>query len=404
MNQKPTVQFSLIQGLMWGGYACIFAFASVYLLAKGFTNTQVGYIIAAGGAAAALMQPLAGAIADRSRKLILHRMIIILCLAQILISVLLLLTGSRLWITALFFPLLNAVLHVITPLTYSLGMFFIERGVPVNFGICRGIGSVSFALLSALLGILVNRINEDVVLYAFILLSLLMVFSTATFHFRDVDETKTAARDTASSGRVRLIRFLKTYRRFFLVLLGNTLVFISHTILTVYLYQVVTYHGYTSREMGFATTLAAMCELPALFGLTVLNRRKKAASLYRISLVFFFLKNLILYLAGSLPMIYFAMCMHLLGYGLYAGSSVLYVNDTVDTDYQSTGQALMTATCSVGTVAGSVLGGKLLDLTGVPGMLLVSGLSVLAGVIIVFVFSSPARTLVRKTDKTTEHS
>lgn len=275
MNQKPTVQFSLIQGLMWGGYACIFAFASVYLLAKGFTNTQVGYIIAAGGAAAALLQPLAGTIADRSRKLILHRMIIILCLVLILFSVLLLLSGSRLWITALLFPLLNALLHVITPLTYSLGMFFIERGVPVNFGICRGIGSITFALLSALLGVLVNRINEDVVLYAFILLAVLMIFSTATFHFKGVDETKTTSGDTVSSGRAGLFRFLKTYRRFIMVLLGNTLVFISHTILTVYLYQVVTYHGYTSREMGFATTLAALCELPALFGLSVLNRKKK---------------------------------------------------------------------------------------------------------------------------------
>ena len=396
MNQKPTVQFSLIQGLMWGGYACIFAFASVYLLAKGFTNTQVGYIIAAGGAAAALLQPLAGTIADRSRKLILHRMIIILCLVLILFSVLLLLSGSRLWITALLFPLLNALLHVITPLTYSLGMFFIERGVPVNFGICRGIGSITFALLSALLGVLVNRINEDVVLYAFILLAVLMIFSTATFHFKGVDETKTTSGDTVSSGRAGLFRFLKTYRRFIMVLLGNTLVFISHTILTVYLYQVVTYHGYTSREMGFATTLAALCELPALFGLSVLNRKKKTAGLYRISLVFFFLKNLILFLAGSLPMIYFAMCMHLLGYGLYAGSSVLYVNETVDTSYQSTGQALMTATCSVGTVAGSILGGKLLDMTGVPGMLFLSGLSVLAGVIIVFIFSSQRRIPVRK--------
>ncbi len=396
MNQKPTVQFSLIQGLMWGGYACIFAFASVYLLAKGFTNTQVGYIIAAGGAAAALLQPLAGTIADRSRKLILHRMIIILCLVLILFSVLLLLSGSRLWITALLFPLLNALLHVITPLTYSLGMFFIERGVPVNFGICRGIGSITFALLSALLGVLVNRINEDVVLYAFILLAVLMIFSTATFHFKGVDETKTTSGDTVSSGRAGLFRFLKTYRRFIMVLLGNTLVFISHTILTVYLYQVVTYHGYTSREMGFATTLAALCELPALFGLSVLNRKKKTAGLYRISLVFFFLKNLILFLAGSLPMIYFAMCMHLLGYGLYAGSSVLYVNETVDTSYQSTGQALMTATCSVGTVAGSILGGKLLDITGVPGMLFLSGLSVLAGVIIVFIFSSQRRIPVRK--------
>ena len=88
--------------------------------------------------------------------------------------------------------------------------------------------------------------------------------------------------------------------------------------------------------------------------------------------------------------------MHLLGYGLYAGSSVLYVNETVDTSYQSTGQALMTATCSVGTVAGSILGGKLLDMTGVPGMLFLSGLSVLAGVIIVFIFSSQGRVSARK--------
>ena len=47
MKYRPTIQYSMIQGIFWGCFALVFAFSSVYLLAKGFTNTQVGYVMAA---------------------------------------------------------------------------------------------------------------------------------------------------------------------------------------------------------------------------------------------------------------------------------------------------------------------------------------------------------------------
>jgi PPP family 3-phenylpropionic acid transporter len=86
-------------------------------------------------------------------------------------------------------------------------------------------------------------------------------------------------------------------------------------------------------------------------------------------------------------MIYFAMSLHILGYGLFAGISVIYVNETIAVQDQTRGQALMTMTVTLGAVIGSLLGGSLIDRIQVPGMLLVSGVIALIGTIIVSIFA-----------------
>ena len=88
----PTLRFCLIQGLFWGSFGCVFAFSSVYLLAKGFTNSQVGYILSAGSAVSVIMQPVVGSFVDKSKKMLLRSIPVILSAIAIGICTALLLT------------------------------------------------------------------------------------------------------------------------------------------------------------------------------------------------------------------------------------------------------------------------------------------------------------------------
>lgn len=63
--KNRTVGYSAVQGFFWTGYAGIMGFCSVYLLYAGFSNSQVGLLIAAAGLLSALLQPVAASYADQ---------------------------------------------------------------------------------------------------------------------------------------------------------------------------------------------------------------------------------------------------------------------------------------------------------------------------------------------------
>ena len=44
MKKHLSVRYGTIQGCYWMGYAALMGYASVYLLEKGFTNTQIGLL------------------------------------------------------------------------------------------------------------------------------------------------------------------------------------------------------------------------------------------------------------------------------------------------------------------------------------------------------------------------
>ncbi|MCR5427757.1 MAG: MFS transporter [Lachnospiraceae bacterium] len=405
----PTLRFCLVEALFWGGFGCVFAFSSVYLLAKGFTNSQVGYVLSAGSAVSVVLQPLVGSYVDRSRKMLLRSLPSALSAAAILTgAVLLLANGFAL--RAICYGLLVALMQILMPLLYSLGIHYMEKGVSIDFGMGRGTGSTAYAVVTTFLGTVVEKTGEHVVIILLMIILALMIAAILTFRFREADRTAGNAhsggkavsgriaeeRDpdnrTDKTGSTSLLAFFAANKRFTAVIAGCVLAFTSHNIITNYLFQIVDFHGYGSREMGYALSITAICEIPALFLLSQIMKKVSVSVLFRTSVLFMFIKNLVLYLATGLAMIYIAMGVQLLGFGLFAGISVYYVNETVAPADRTKGQTLMTATTSAGAVAGCLLGGLLLDGTGVGGMLLVSSVIALCGVIIVGIFAEDRKT------------
>ena len=65
----PTINYTLIQGSYWACYCAIVTFSSVYLLAQGFSNSQIGLVISVSGILSAILQPVISGMADRLKKL-----------------------------------------------------------------------------------------------------------------------------------------------------------------------------------------------------------------------------------------------------------------------------------------------------------------------------------------------
>ena len=81
-----TAKYAGIQGMYYSALVPVMAFASVFLLDRGFTNSQIGTLIALGNIGSAAMQLAIGQLAGRSRVFSIRAMVAALSAAVIALS------------------------------------------------------------------------------------------------------------------------------------------------------------------------------------------------------------------------------------------------------------------------------------------------------------------------------
>ena len=384
-----TMRYALVQGNFWMSYCVIFSFVSFYLLRKGFTNTQIGIVIAVASGFAALLQPIMGEALDQYERLTLHKATIALCIVILGAALCLFLLKLHEWVIAVLYGMMLTVLQILVPIINSLGMYYINRKVTLNFGIARGGGSLFYAIASVVVGKLIERYDESLLPLLIIGATLIFSLSVITFRFHTVEEVTNEKVNSTISRRET--SFYKRYPRFMLLVGAFIFIFICHNMLSNFILQMVQYHGAGSKALGIIGGIAAASELPTMFLFGCYMRKMTSDKLLKISGAFFALKALGSFLATNLWVLYGVQGLQMFGFALFAVASVYYVNEVIDEKDRVKGQAYVTMTMSVGTVLGSFLGGYLIDHTNVPGMLLAATLAGGIGAIGVFFFTEPVK-------------
>ena len=211
-------------------------------------------------------------------------------------------------------------------------------------------------------------------------LCLAAILTATAFCFPRTAEDAPEAETERASG---LGQFLRGSPRFCLLLAGAFLLFFGHNTLASYLYRVAQWKGNADAQ-GTATMLAALLELPILFGFPLLLRKAGSGSWLRLSGIFFTLRLLLTLLLPGTAGFYLAQCMQMGGFALYTVSSVYYVNEIIPVQDAVKGQSFLGAAGTIGAVAANVLGGALLDASGVPLLLTVCTIVSAAGAAIVW--------------------
>ena len=336
-QKNLTGPYACIQALYWMYFAAIMSFSGFFLLDGGFSNTQIGIIAAAAGIISALLQPVLASYADRPDSPSLKKLIQIFYMIQLLLGVGLFFSRSLI-LTGLLYGISIALLQLLTPFINALGMESINQGQQLNFGLARGMGSVAYAIICYVL--LANP-----------------------------------------------LLFFRKYKHFSLVLIGCIFIYLSHVLLNNFNFQIAQGKGGGSSEMGTASAIAAMCELPTLFLFGYIIKKIRCDILIRIAGIFFVLKSLGTLLAPGISVYYGVQILQMLGWGLMTAASVYYVNAVMEPEDAIKGQAYFTMTYTLGCVIGSFLGGVLIDFAGVNSMLIFATVSALFGAFIVFIFA-----------------
>ena len=403
MGKLLNIKYGCIHGTYWMYYGVAGSFASAFLLAKGCSNAEIGIILAVGNILAVFLQPLIADLADRSKKLSLVGVTQISTVLLMVLTLMLFVMKQKsaaLWVVYMF---IMAWMTTLQPLFNSLAFKLEETGVHINFGACRSVGSLAYAVLCAFLGTLVEAKGVGVLPLSgeIVLLMLLASLWVTKMQFDRMVGKKTGkqavsvlgecghvpAADAEEAEEINLALFVKRNKLFVVLNLAVIGVFFSNSILNNFMLQVVEGVGGTSEDMGRIFSVMAFLEIPALFFFDKIKERFSCQLILKFAAICFTLKVLLIYLAESVTMIYVAHLLQTLSFGLFLPAMVSFIGEVMAKGEAVKGQALYTVMTTASSMLASVLGGIMLDVSGPGFMLLVStivtGLGALVLVLIV---------------------
>lgn len=384
-------------------YAVVSSFASVFLLAKGYANAQIGVTLAAANILAVILQPLTANLADRSQKIGAIGISAVMTVMMMVFTLGMFFFGGGSLALCITFVLLIAWHTALQPMFNALTFKLEESGIPVNFGIARSVGSLAYSILVAALGTIVEHtgimslpITSEIVC-CMLLLSLILTKRT-------FDRAKAARLSQRQDGaqeepagaekqsdlplqeeeNISLVEFIRRNKLFFVLNLGVVGLFFSNSILNNYMVQIVTDVGGTSEDMGRILGVMAFLEIPTMVFFSRLKRKFSCQLLLKVAAAGFTVKIALCWLAGSVGMLYVAQLFQLVSFALFLPGMVYFTGENMSPGEAVRGQALFTTMITVTTIFSSLLGGWILDVSGAKTLTFIATLATAAGAVIVF--------------------
>ena len=111
----------------------------------------------------------------------------------------------------------------------------------------------------------------------------------------------------------------------------------------------------------------------------MIHSKVSCKTLLKIGAVSFLLKTLCAYIADSVTMLYIAQLFQPAAFGIFLPAMVCFIDEIMDKGEAVKGQSLYTIMTTVGAIFATLLGGRILDVSGATRLLLVSTLITGAG-------------------------
>ncbi len=383
MKKYWTARYAFINITYYAGFCTIHAYAAVYLLSHGFTNTEVGLILALSNILSAVLQPFIAGIIDKPGPLT-NRRYILISVAVIALGSILLLTvpGGKAMIFVVY-TLLYTVQFVYQPVVTALNFEYEKAGCDIYFGLARGLGSAGFAVTSAFIGRIVENKGANVLLIADLVIMALSAVAVYTFMKPETEvEIEDTSKEENGVAHNNMIEFARTYPSFMLFLLATICFFFAHNMINDFLIQIIRSLGGAETELGYATFLAALLELPVMAVIGVVLKKVSAGRLMVFSGVAFFIKTMILVFAVQLFAVFISQSFQMLAYAVFVPASAYLVSGTMEELDQVKGQAYVSSAITVGGVFSNLICGRILDSFGVKQMLVTGAAVCGVGVLI----------------------
>ena len=369
MKSNLTMRYSLHQFAYWAASAGIISFATTFLLEKGFPSSRVGLLMACASLLSGVTQPNLAAVADRAKKCILSPLIILLTASCTLCFSMLLLDGLPAGGVALLYLCGVWSFDAMIPLLNSLHIHYSEQGYHINYGLARGVGSLSYSLSALALGYVIQSLGPNWMVRAILLLLPLCILITLSYPRTDKNGSVEQAQVQCSGDVSSLGDFFRRYRWYCLSLVGVLLLAMFHAMTENYLIAIMGRLGGDSRHVGVALFVATVTESGVLVFFDRIRLKISDHWLLRYAAFSFLLKSVLLLIAPSIPFIYAVQLLQMTSYAFLSPVQVYYASEKVAPADMVKGQAFITASYTLGCAMGNLTGGLLMEHFGIVSIL-----------------------------------
>ena len=401
MGKRFNLQYAGIHGTYWLYYGVICSFASVFLLDRGYSNTEIGIILAVGNIFAVLLQPIMGDLADRSRRISFFGFMEMMTALLMVLTVFLLVLQKKSGLLMFVYVMAFGWMNIVQPFCNAMNRKLSETGVYINFGACRAIGSLTYSIMCFFLGSLVERfgvnvlpVTGEVVLILFMTAIVIVAKSFRRAMAEKSDGTKSAASGSsaanAASGdeeEINLPMFVKRNKMFLVLCLGVLGLYYTNSVLNTYMAQIAESVGGDNGDIGRIFSILALMEIPTMMFFDRINKRFRTRTLMKFSAVAFVFWILICFLAENVMTLILAQFIQPFSFALFLPSIVRFIDDIMSKGEAVKGQTMFTTTTTMAAVFASLIGGVILDAAG-PKMLTLTATCVTAIGAAVVIFSA----------------
>lgn len=346
----------ILAGALYFGYYMALGsynpFINLYYDRLGLSGVQIGVLAAIPVLVSSTTVLLWGGIADARQW---HRGILRLNLLLCAVAVLMLSTASTFvtlipWIVA--YAFFNSPL---VPLLDSSTLGAVEK-TRRSYGEIRVWGSIGWTLSTFLVGWIIQQYTVKWFFYIYAAV-MAITFLISVFQPRP----KPLPRPSVRSGLVDLLSDMKMLLFLLSIFLVSVTLGAANSFLSIYLDAI----GTPEASIGLAWSLSAASEIPVMLYSGVLIRRISSAGLLKISFVVFFMRWLLMSFITDPTLAVLVQGLHGLSFATLLIGSVTLLYERAPEGLVTTGQSVLNlVTFGVGSIAGSLIGGFLVESAG----------------------------------------
>lgn len=376
---KLQLKYNFLQILYWIGSCCICGYIAVFLQFKGMSNTEIGIVSGGGCMVTIFLSPFISSLISKIEGLTICKLMTSIYLILSLIFLGITFVDLSTIIIMILYTLLMFLVISIVPFLSMIATNYIQTGEEINFGLARGMGSISYAVSALLLGHFIDIFNPNILPIVFVIS---MILNLVVLHILPHNETQQIRRKKEGN----VVDVIGKYKIFFFLLLGFSLMFGASTTLSTYLINIVKNLNGNTSVYGIAVFFMAASEMPVMSITPKLLKRYDAVTLILFASICYIFRNFTICLASNLPVLFLGMMFQSFSYGLLTAVMTYYVTFNLKENDQMMGHTLIgIMTTGLGSTIGNIGGGILQDAYGIDVMFLFTCCITVMGVIIIFI-------------------